>query len=581
MLGSALKVTVGAAFSQTYDSTMQGVRKDLTELGKTQRETQRDFKQTEKRLDAIGRHNSLSASIAQREALLAQKERVSSTDQKAMRAAIRRRKQQERQLERLKKSYAGTKRELNGYGIGVKDLAQHEQDLTRQIKQQKDALEGYERRRGELMKKRFAREGRGGVGGVLGRTAQIGKRILGATVAVGGAAVGGVVGAGNSFADRTDSIAKTSDKLGFTIEGLQELHHAAELSGVGVERFNTASQRSVRRIAEAANGSGEAVGALEELGLYAEELAELSPEEQFNQLADALSGVENQGDRVKLAMKLFDSEGVDLVNMLGEGSAGLEKMRQEARDLGVVMDEDTVRAGVRLKDSLTRTGAAFTGIRNIVGAALLPVLDRFSSSITSFAVENRPQIEAFGRVVGITAAVVGTAVGRLFKIIGWVADKVFSIVGGVSKFFGVDKVLGAALEFSTNGAVTSDFQLAGADSSQPSNVVQFPAAQAVVSGAAISESSGDESRAGLSGEGGGPDNVVQFPQAQPRIVSIPEDIVEQTAGGGVSQQVKNEYSFVVHAAPGMNEEQLAREVASQMAQHEVEQAARRRGALYD
>ena len=42
---------------------------------------------------------------------------------------------------------------------------------------------------------------------------------------------------------------------------------------------------------------------------------------------------------MRLAFKLFDSEGVALVNLLRGGSGALEEMRERARDLGIVLDE--------------------------------------------------------------------------------------------------------------------------------------------------------------------------------------------------------------------------------------------------
>jgi hypothetical protein len=38
---------------------------------------------------------------------------------------------------------------------------------------------------------------------------------------------------------------------------------------------------------------------------------------------------------VRLAFKLFDSEGVALVNLPRDGSDGLDEMRERARDLGI------------------------------------------------------------------------------------------------------------------------------------------------------------------------------------------------------------------------------------------------------
>ena len=53
--------------------------------------------------------------------------------------------------------------------------------------------------------------------------------------------------------------------------------------------------------------------------------------------------IEDPAERVRLAFKLFDSEGVALVNLLRDGSDGLDEMRERARDLGIVLDESLVR----------------------------------------------------------------------------------------------------------------------------------------------------------------------------------------------------------------------------------------------
>lgn len=131
-----------------------------------------------------------------------------------------------------------------------------------------------------------------------------------------------------------DQLAKTSDKLGVNIEELQALRYAAELTGVSQQTLDMALQRMTRRLAEAAQGTGEAKDALKELGLDAQALANMSPDEQFRAIADAMEGVTNQGDRVRLAMRLFDSEGVALVNTLAGGSKQLDEFSQQLDSMG-------------------------------------------------------------------------------------------------------------------------------------------------------------------------------------------------------------------------------------------------------
>ena len=91
----------------------------------------------------------------------------------------------------------------------------------------------------------------------------------------GGLIIGGAAKLTGSLMDTArsiDHIAKTANKLGITSEKLQGLSYAAELSGVSSSKLEMSMQRLVRRTAEAANGTGEAVSAYKELGLNANQL---------------------------------------------------------------------------------------------------------------------------------------------------------------------------------------------------------------------------------------------------------------------------------------------------------------------
>jgi len=137
--------------------------------------------------------------------------------------------------------------------------------------------------------------------------------------------------------ERIDSLGKTADKLGIATDKLQALRLAAELTGVSTATLDMALQRMVRRVAEAAQGTGEAVKAIAELGLVATDLAAMTPDKQMEALADAMSKVDNQADRVRLAMKLFDSEGVALVNTLSGGSEALQQVHKDLVDMGAAL----------------------------------------------------------------------------------------------------------------------------------------------------------------------------------------------------------------------------------------------------
>jgi len=193
--------------------------------------------------------------------------------------------------------------------------------------------------------------------------------------AAGAAGVGGFITSTIKAADKLD---KLSTRLGVSTEALSEYRHVAEIGGVTFETLTMAWQRMTRRIAEAAIGMGEAKDALKELGLNAKDLNELPLDEKFEIVAEALAGLGSESDRVRLAMKLFDSEGVSLIQTMEGGAEGIRKVRQQARDLGLTLDKTTTKAAAKLVDEMVGVKAALQGIANSALPAILPLLTNFA-----------------------------------------------------------------------------------------------------------------------------------------------------------------------------------------------------------
>ncbi len=180
--------------------------------------------------------------------------------------------------------------------------------------------------------------------------------------------------------DAGDRIDKLSTRLGASTEALSQYQHVAELSGVSFDNLTMGWQRMTRRVAEAANGSGEAKNALQELGLSAQTLKRLAPEQQFEALADAFSNVDSQSDKVRLSMKLFDSSGVSLLQTMEGGSAAIQKMRREADALGKTLSSEQAKKMAQTNDAFTKLQASIHGVANTIAIEAGPSLVAFSQS---------------------------------------------------------------------------------------------------------------------------------------------------------------------------------------------------------
>ncbi len=158
-----------------------------------------------------------------------------------------------------------------------------------------------------------------------------------------------------------DDLAKTADKLGTGTEQLAGLRFAGELTGVAGRTMDMALQRMVRRISEASQGMGEARGALKELRIDAKKLSELTTDQQFFRIADAMKSVRSQSDQVRLAFKLFDSEGVALLNTLKLGGSELRKLTRKAQGLGFALSREEAAKVERFNDELAKLKATAGG----------------------------------------------------------------------------------------------------------------------------------------------------------------------------------------------------------------------------
>ncbi|MCW5699970.1 MAG: hypothetical protein KIT00_09025 [Rhodospirillales bacterium] len=218
-------------------------------------------------------------------------------------------------------------------------------------------------------------------------------KALGLGIKALGGALAGVVAAGGLTAliDRSisaaDAIGKTADKIGVGVEALQELRYAAQSAGIEERTLDMALQRFTRRAAEAAKGTGEAKDALSQMGIALRDQSGhmRRTEDLLGDVAEAFRAIEDPAERVRLAFKLFDSEGVAMVNMLGNGADRLEEMRARARDLGIVLEEDLVRDAERARNELDTLGRVISANVSRAVLDLAPLIADLSGELAQLA----------------------------------------------------------------------------------------------------------------------------------------------------------------------------------------------------
>ena len=247
-----------------------------------------------------------------------------------------------------------------------------------------------------------------------------------------------------------DALDKTASKLGVSVEFLQQMRFAAEQTGIETRTLDMGMQRFIRRVAEAAKGTGEAKGALQQLGIEfknADGSARNIQDILFD-VADGLANTSSEGERVRLAFKFFDSEGVALVNTLKGGSAELKNFFDQAENLGILISSDTTKKAAAFNDQLNIIKRQFIAItQNLVGA-FLPVLQDVSTDLTKFLSDTKKEVGGFDKLgQTIAVSIVESTKGFISGIAGFLDSTNNFITGIVIGLKNIQvSLIGAGLE---------------------------------------------------------------------------------------------------------------------------------------
>lgn len=222
------------------------------------------------------------------------------------------------------------------------------------------------------------------------------------TVKAGIAGIAGAVAIGSfgrlikSSLDYADSLDKTSQRLGVNVELLQQYQFAASQSGISTNNFNLALQRFLRRLGEARQGSGELLSTLEGLGINFDRTREGT--DVFEDFLRAIDETTDGTEKLRIAFKGFDSEGAALVQVLANGFEGFERLKNQARELGLVLDEGLIKQSVQAKDDLAALAFVMRTQLTVQVAKLAPTISDIARRLTEFAIRAVQVAEAIGLV---------------------------------------------------------------------------------------------------------------------------------------------------------------------------------------
>lgn len=211
---------------------------------------------------------------------------------------------------------------------------------------------------------------------------EVGKKAM---VALTAAATAAAAALGKLMLDSgkfADDLITLSNKTGISVTQLQELEYAARFVDVSVETMTSSMNKLTRTMGMAQQSlqSGklnEQAKAYQRLGVEVMNTdgSLRNNKEVFNEVIDALGKMTNETERDALAMQLFGKSATELNPMIKAGSVELNRLAQEAHQVGAIVSEDGVSALGSFDDHMQTLNASTQGLMREALAQLAPLIN--------------------------------------------------------------------------------------------------------------------------------------------------------------------------------------------------------------
>lgn len=191
-----------------------------------------------------------------------------------------------------------------------------------------------------------------------------------------GGAVAAIEGLGRSTRETIRQIAEMGDeakRAGMAVEAFQEWKFVAEQNRIGLDSvIDGFKELNLRADEWITTGSGPAADAFKRLGFTSTELAEQlkDPSALMLEIVGRLQGLDKAA-QIRIADEIFGGTGGErFVELLSQGKQGLSDTIAEARNLGVVLDQEAIAKADALDRKFNAITASLSGLGKTFAVAL-------------------------------------------------------------------------------------------------------------------------------------------------------------------------------------------------------------------
>ena len=179
---------------------------------------------------------------------------------------------------------------------------------------------------------------------------------------------------GNAFADNAIEAQKLGDTYGLSADQVSVLQSSLRQVGVDADRLDAILDGLVGRLYDLRDPTSDISQQFELLGLDRQAFLAEDLEGQLKLIADVIKDMDKNAALGVLDEILGGDAAVDAIKLLEGGSEAMEKMKDNAREAGVIISEDMSEAAKEYNSALKETDEMFTAITNNLGEVILPFM---------------------------------------------------------------------------------------------------------------------------------------------------------------------------------------------------------------
>lgn len=241
---------------------------------------------------------------------------------------------------------------------------------------------------------------------------------------------------GRGAAAYADDILTMSNNTHLSTDTLQEYRYAADLIDVSLETLTKTMAKNIKSMENARNGSALYEQAYQKLNVaITDSNGNLrDSEEVYWDVIDALGQVSDETEADTIAMQLFGKSAQDLNSLVKQGSTGFKELAAEAREMGAVLDSETLSALGETDDAMVRLDQSTQILSRQIGSEIAPILTEVATKITDIFKESGDDIAEF----------VEGGLNLVIDGFSWIADhgaEIASIISGIVTALVFDKAV--------------------------------------------------------------------------------------------------------------------------------------------